>query len=43
MERGDGPLRVGQGRGQGRERAEFWELVDLLKEKGFVRSVDEER
>lgn len=43
VERGDGPLRVGQGRGQGRERAEFWELVDLLKEKGFVRSVDEER
>lgn len=43
VERGDGPLRVGQGRGQGRERAEFWELADLLKEKGLVRSGDEER
>lgn len=43
VERGDGPLRVGQGRGQGRERAEFWELVDLLKEKGVLKSVDEER
>lgn len=43
VERGDGSLRVGQGRGQGRERGAFWELVDLLKEKGVVRSFDEER
>ena len=42
VEREEGPLRVGQGRGQGREKAEFWELVVLLKERGVV-VVDEER
>lgn len=42
VEREEGPLRVGQGRGQGREKAEFWELVLLLKERGVV-VVDGER
>lgn len=43
VEREGGLLRCGQGRGQGREKAEFWELVDILRERGVVARVDEGR
>ena len=43
VEREEGLLRCGQGRGQGREKAEFWELVDILRARGVVGPVDEGR
>ncbi|KAL9069167.1 MAG: hypothetical protein Q9161_005690 [Pseudevernia consocians] len=43
VERQGGLLRCGQGRGQGREKAEFWEMVDILRARGVVLPVDEGR
>ncbi|KAF6231764.1 hypothetical protein HO173_010066 [Letharia columbiana] len=38
-----GLLRFGQGRMRARHRVEFWELVDILRERGLVKMGDEER
>lgn len=43
VEREGGLLRYGHGRGQRREQAEFWALVDILRGRGLVGKVDEER
>lgn len=44
VEREGGLMRHGQrGRKPGREQAEFWALVEELREKGLVGRVDEER
>ena len=43
VEREGGLLRNGQGRVGGREKAEFWDLVAGLRERGVVGKGDEER
>lgn len=43
VEREGGLLRHGQGRGQGRDKAEFWELVEEVRGGGFLGKVNEER